>query len=460
MGKLTVAKTRSLTKPGRYGDGLTLFLVVAPGGTKSWVQRLTINGSRRDIGLGGWPLVSLAEARDKAIDNRRIARSGRDPRAERRREKAPLFEEATMRTFEGRSPKWRNAKHAKSWLQTVQRYAFPVLGPMRVDQIDRQDVLRVLDPIWATKKETARRVRQRIHTVLSWCQSRGFVDVNVAGELISGALPAMGNDSEHLRSLPHQEMAQVLRLIAHGAGLTATKLCFLFTVLTAVRGSESRLARWEEFDFDQRVWNIPAKRTKTNKDQSQPLSPPALDVLEQARVLDDGSRLVFPSAQNPGHPLSDASMMVLLQRNGLHKRMTVHGCRASFRTWADEHTHAPHAVKELSLGHHIGDNVVRAYARSELIAKRRDLMDAWGRYVTAVDESPDSGDVGPVVGSVGAAPDGPTRASAPAPRAAASSQLNRGEPVALVTRPRRLAASHDCAHARAQLGLFGDSPTD
>ena len=162
MGQLSVAKIRALTAPGRYGDGGTLFLYVAPGGSKSWVQRLTVNGRRRDIGLGAWPLVSLAQAREKAIDNRRLARSGGDPFAQRRRADMPTFRAATMRTLEGLRPTWRNEKHATSWLQTLEKHAFPTLADMLVDQIERGHVLGVLQPIWTTRAETARRVRQRM----------------------------------------------------------------------------------------------------------------------------------------------------------------------------------------------------------------------------------------------------------------------------------------------------------
>ena len=453
MGNLTAGKVRGITRPGRYSDGGTLLLHVAPGGSKSWVQRLTVNGRRRDIGLGGWPLVSLAQAREMAIDNRRLARSGGDPLAHRRRERAPLFEQAVMRTLESKRPGWRNEKHAKSWLQTLQRHAFPVLATMRVDHIERQDVLRVLTPIWATRKETARRVRQRIRSVLSWCQAHGFVDVNVAGELVDGALPAVGSDPAHLRALPHQEMARVLRLIVAGSGAAVTKLCFRFTVLTAVRGSESRLARWDEIDFDRRVWDIPAARTKTKQDQSQPLSASALEVLAQAKALDDGSGLVFPSPLRRGRPLSDASMMVLLGYNGLAQRMTVHGCRASFRTWADECTDADHAVKELSLGHHVGDKVVRAYARSDLLDKRRALMDVWAVYVTARDAVPDGGSDALALGAV------ETSAAQEGPRLLARSPAELGPgPVGLVSRPRAPAPRAARARAVAQLGLFGEEP--
>ena len=375
MGKLSVGRLRDITDPGRYGDGDTLFLHVAPGGSKSWVQRLTINGRRRDIGLGGWPLVSLAQARDKAIDNRRLARSGGDPIAAKRRAGMPTFREATARTIKTRRSSWRNAKHATSWQQTLEKHAFPVLAELRVDQIERQDVLRVLRPIWEEIPETARRVRSRIRMVLSWCQANGFIDLNMAGEHIDGALPAVDDAPAHMRAIPFAEIAHVLRTVEAGPGSLNVKLCFRFTVLTAARGAESREARWEEIDFAERVWRVPGSRMKMSKDHNQPLSRAALAVLERARALADGSGLVFPSAQKRRAPLSNVAMMKLLESNGLAKRMTVHGCRATFRTLASECTGADFAVMELSIAHVVGPKHVRAYARGELLARRRALME-------------------------------------------------------------------------------------
>ena len=469
MGKLTVAKLRAINKPDRYADGGTLFLYVAPGGSKSWVQRLTINGRRRDIGLGGLSLVSLADARDKAIDNRRIARSGGDPLAARRRAAVPTFREATAQTLEGLAPKWRNAKHRISWLQTVEKHAFPLLANLRVDQIERQDVLRALKPIWTDRPETGRRVRQRIRAVLSWCQAQGFVDINVAGEVIKGALNPMPSSLEHHRALPHAEMAHVLRTIEDGVGSPNAKLCLRFTVLTGARGSESRGALWPEIDFENRLWRLPPSRTKTRAPHDQPLSRAALAVLERARALDDGSGLVFPSAQRRREPLSDVAMMVVVKRNGFRDRMTVHGCRATFRTWASECTDADHAVKELSLGHLVGTKVERAYDRAELFAKRFALMEQWGSYVSpAPGESPDPGGdaLVPVpapapVGGVRPAgvqspaspsPEIPPRGAAPAPEtvahaskrsASAAKSSDRAKPLA---RTRRI----------LQLRLFDD----
>ena len=490
MGKLTVAELRAINKPGRYADGDTLFLYVAPGGTKSWVQRLTINGRRRDIGLGGWPVVKLAVARDKAIDNRRLARSGGDPIAARRRASVPTFRQATASTVEGLAPTWRNVKHSVSWSQTLEKHAFPVLADMRVDQIERKHVLSVLTPIWNRKSETARRVRQRIRMVLSWCQAQGFIDINMAGEVISGALPRMRGSQAHFTALPYQGMAQALRIIDDGVGSLNAKLCLRFTVLTATRGKEAREARWDEMDVENRIWCIPAERTKTSVEHRQPLSHAALAVLERARALDDGSGLVFPSPRRRGEPFSNVAMMVVIKRNGLGGRMTMHGCRATFRTWASECTDANHAVMEMSIGHLVGTKVQRAYDRSELRDKRFALMEEWGSYVApALDESPDPGvvdgdpDPAPVkpkrrirarprakssqklpLGAGPAPPEpvarGSTRSDRAGPVALGPKSTDRGEPVARASKRGGRAKHSACSSQILQLGLFDDSSAD
>ena len=240
MGRLTVALVRALSKPGRYGDGGTLFLRVAPGGSKGWVQRLTIGGKRRDLGLGGWPLVTLAEARDQALENRRLVRRGGDPLADRRRAKTPTFSEASDSALEANRRRWRNAKTVDNWRATMERYADPVFGDQRVDQIGREDVLRVLVPIWTAKPEIGRKVRQRIRATLAWAQAHGHVEHNVAGEAINAALPSMMSRKTHFRALPYREVGAALDTIEASRASIATKACLRFLVLTACRSGEAR----------------------------------------------------------------------------------------------------------------------------------------------------------------------------------------------------------------------------
>ena len=383
MRRLTVAKAHSLSKPGLHGDGGTLYLAVAPGGSKSWIQRLTIDGKRRDIGLGGFPLVSLAEARHKAFENRRLAWAGGDPRAAKRRARVPTFREAAERTFEANRPRWRNAKVAKNWLQQLERHAFPVLGNMGVDRIGREDVLRVLTPIWTVKPETARKLRQRIRTTLRWAEAHGYVAYNVAGEGIDGALPAMPAVREHYRALPYREVAAALETATASRASLAAKLCLRFLVLTAARSGEARGATWDELDLDASEWRIPANRMKAGVEHRVPLSEAALGTLEQARPLRDASGLIFPSSTKPGRTLSDMTLTKVLRATGLAERTTVHGFRSSFRDWCAE-TGKPRELAEAALAHIVG-GVEGAYFRSDLLERRRRLMADWARYISGDD---------------------------------------------------------------------------
>ena len=386
MGKLTVRGVEAKTKPGRYGDGGTLFLHVAPGGSKSWVQRVTIDGQRRDIGLGGFPVVSLAKARRRAFDNRVAISDGLNPVGEKRAKKPkatiPTFREAAAQTFEANKHRGRNDKHVKNWMQSLERYAFTVVGDMPVDRIGREDVLRILTPIWTSRPETARRLRQRIRAVLRWCEAHGFIEHNAAGDGIDGALPAMPKLKAHFRALPYQEVAGALDTVEASGASMAAKLCLRFVVLTASRSGEARAATWGEIDMDAREWRIPAERMKGGVEHRVPLSDAAVAVLEQARMLDDESAVVFPSPMKRGRPLSDMTLTKVLRDTGLAERCTVHGFRSSFRDWCAE-TGKPREIAEAALAHTVG-GVEGAYFRSDLYQRRRRLMDSWAGYLAAI----------------------------------------------------------------------------
>ena len=382
MERLTVAKVRSLSTPGRYAAGPTLYLRIAPGGTKSWVQRLTIDGRRHDIGLGGWPLVTLAEARDVAFMNRRLVRQGGNPLGEKRKAAAPTFREASRRALEANRARWRNRKSVDNWIATMERYAYPVFGDRRVDQIGREEVLRVLTPIWSTKPEIGRKVRTRIRQTLSWCQAHNFIDSNPAGEAINAALPATKALKTHFRALAYPEVAGALETIDASRSSVSAKACLRLVVLTACRSGEARLATWAEIDLEAREWRIPGARMKAGAEHRVPLSDAALKVLESVRPLRDRSDLLFPSPSRPGKPLSDMTLTKVLRDTGLAARATVHGFRSAFRTWASERTSVPHAVCEMALAHRVGSDVERSYARSDLFEKRRGLMGQWAEFVT------------------------------------------------------------------------------
>ncbi len=382
MPRLTSAKVKTITKPGMHGDGNGLYLNVTPSGSRSWIQRMMIGGRRRELGLGGYPATGLAEARALALANKAFVRSGRDPVAERRRTNVPTFREAARRVYDANLPRWRNGKHTTTWWQSLERHAFPTIGDMKVDQIRRSDVLAILEPIWGVRQETARRVRQRIRSVLRWCEAHDYCTGNAAGDALDGALPTMPRLKAHLRAMPYREVSAALATVEASRASLASKLCLRFLVLTAARSGEARGATWDEIDEGAGEWRIPGSRMKAGVEHRVPLSDAALEALERARVLRDGSGLIFPSSVKAGHPMSDMTLTQVLRKTGLAERSTVHGFRSAFRDWAAECTSAPHAVMELSLAHAVGSSVEQAYARSDLIEKRRVLMQAWADFVT------------------------------------------------------------------------------
>ena len=380
MTKLNVGKIKSLSLPGLYGDGGTLYLAVSKSGAKSWIQRVVINGKRHDIGLGGWPVVTLAKARDKALDNRRLIRDGGDPLAEKRKAKAPTFRRAAGATFEATAPRLRSEKNAKLWIAQLERHAFKKIGDMPVDKIGREDVLRVLTPIWTSKPEAARKVRQRIRATLAWAEAHGFVDRNVAGDAISGALPAQPAVKANLRAMPYGEIPAALDTIDASNSSLSAKLALRFTILTAARNGEVRGAKWDEVDLDAGEWRIPGERMKSGAEHRVPLSDAALAVLDEARPLSGGEGLVFPSPIKPGHPMSDMTLTKILRTTGLAERATVHGFRSGFRDWCAD-TGKPREIAEAALAHTVG-GVEGAYFRSDLFERRRALMQAWADFLT------------------------------------------------------------------------------
>lgn len=372
-------------EPGLYGDGNTLFPRVAPGGSKQWVQRLVIHGKRRDIGLGGCGWVTLAEAREAAYENRRIARRGGDPLESKRKSKLPLFREAAQSTYDSLRPRWRNEKVAANWMQQLERHAFKRLGEMRVDQIGREDVLAVLTPIWSAKPETGRRVRRCIKATLQWCQAHGLIEVNFAGEAIDGALPRMAAVKAHLRALPYRELPAALHLIESSSATLAARQALRFLILTAARSGEVRGAAWTEIDMENRVWRIPGERMKAGVEHRVPLTGKAMQVIERVRKLGEGGRLVFPSPKRRNCLLSDATLTKVLRNTGLAGRATVHGFRSSFRDWCAD-TARPRELAEAALAHTVS-GVEGAYFRSDLFERRRELMEAWSEFVIGADSA-------------------------------------------------------------------------
>ena len=381
--KLSATRVKALRDPGRYSDSVGLHLFISKKGRKSWVQRITVDGRRRDIGLGGYPTVSLAQARNRASDNREAIGNGRDPVADKRRPSMPTFSEAAHAVHEANKPRWRNGSHTRAWIQTLERHAFPKIGNKHIDTISRTDVLTVLTPIWSTRPETARRVRQRMRTIFRWAMANELTETNPAGEAIDGALPSMPKVKAHLRALPYQEVGSALKTVDASQTSLASKHCLRFLVLTAARSGEARGAAWDEIDLQGATWTIPGSRMKAGVEHRVPLSDQALDVLTLAHQLEDGSGLCFPSPLRPGRMLSDMTMTNILRKSGLADRATVHGFRTSFKTWTMEQTDTPWAVGEAALAHQLGGSVEQAYARSDLFDRRWVLMQEWADYVTA-----------------------------------------------------------------------------
>lgn len=377
--KLTAAAVRNLG-PGLHGDGGNLYLRVDPSGARRWIVRLMVQGKRRDHGLGSASLVSLAEAREAALQHRKIARVGDDPLAEKRRSQGvPTFKKAALLFHEQNEPNWRNDKHRKQWLSTMEAYVFPTMGSKSVGKIESADIIAALDPIWGSKPETARRIKQRIGIVLKWAIARGYRTDNPADAVQQGMARHDRSNVKRMRSLPFREVKSAIERVKESSASDATKLAFELLTHTACRSNEVRKAEWKEFDLENRLWEIPGSRMKTKKDHTIPLSKGVLVLLEQAKALRrDDIDLVFPSLT--GKVLSDSTLSKLLRE--LDIPAVPHGFRASFREWAGETTNHAREVIEHALAHQLQDKTEAAYQRTTLIAKRRVLMEDWSAFLS------------------------------------------------------------------------------
>lgn len=378
MGKLTAAGVRAIKAPGKYYDQHGLILRVAPGGSKQWVWRGTIRGKRRDIGLGSESYTTLAEARDIAYEYRKIARRGGDPTLLRSGGSVPTFAEAAERVIEAHRGGWKEGgKSEENWRSSLQRYVYPWIGSMPVDEVTTADLVRVLLPIWHQKRETARKVKTRVGVVMRYAIAEAHRSDDPAGPALTAALPRYnGTPAKHFASLPHGEVSAALARLDSSPGMWRPAVaCLWFIAATVVRSGEARLATWKEIDLDARTWTVPGGRTKTAREHVVPLSPVAVAALDEARSYGRRSRLVFPSPT--GRTLSSGTLSRFTRAEGF----TPHGLRASFRTWCAE-TGVSREVAEAALAHSAGI-VERAYQRSDLLGARREVMDAWARELVA-----------------------------------------------------------------------------
>ncbi|SHE87670.1 Integrase [Litoreibacter ascidiaceicola] len=361
---------------GRHGDGRGLFLYVKPTGARSWVLRYQVQGRRHDLGLGAYPDVTLAMARQRATDARRLILDGDDPIAKRRQAQPKTFKDAALELIESKRPGWKNAKHAAQWTSTLEAYVFPSIGNMQVTKIATADVVGALKPIWSLKPETANRVRQRIEAVLDYASALGIREGDNPARWrghLDNLLPkpTKVRTVQHHPALPHADIAEFMAALSIRKGVSARALTF--TILTSARSGETRGMTWAEIDLDNRVWTIPAQRMKAGKEHRVPLTPAAI---AQLGPRGQDADLVFGSETKAGKPISDMSMTALLRRMK-YDNITVHGFRSTFRDWAGETTSFPREVIEAALAHGIKDKAEAAYARSDLFDKRRELMQAW-----------------------------------------------------------------------------------
>lgn len=378
MGKLTALKIRSLAEPGRYADGDGLFLDVTGKTSGRWVLRVQSNGRRREIGLGSLKNVSLADARDAAFVMRKKIAQGIDPVAERKqkRQVIPTFRKAAELVHEEREKAWKNGKHQNQWLATLRTYAFPKLGDLLVGDIEGPLIRDVLAPIWLAKPETARRVRQRIGTVLDWSYAKGFRATEAPMRSLSKGLPRQPKKDNHFAALPYTAVPDFLEKLGERESVGRVALEAL--ILTAARSGEIRGATWSELDLKAALWTVPAARMKMGRAHTVPLSPEAVAAFQRARKFEVGaSDLVFPG-QNVKKPLSDMTLLKILRDMDL--TVTVHGFRSAFRDWAAEQTNYAGEVAEAALAHTVSNKVEAAYRRTDFLDKRRLLMRDWAIF--------------------------------------------------------------------------------
>lgn len=393
MAKLNSLSIQRAKKPGLHADGNGLYLQVSRSGTKSWIFRFMLNKKARAMGLGPVDLVSLSEARIKSFECRRLLLEGTDPIEKRRlsrQEKAleaakvVTFDECAKAYIEAHRSGWKNAKHASQWTNTLDTYASPVIGKLSIQSIDTALVMKVLEPIWREKTETASRLRNRMELVLAWATVRGFrVGDNPArwqGHL-DHLLPKRSDVQrvQHFAALPFSEIGEFMARLRTLDGMAS--LALEFQILTATRPGEVFGARWSEFNMAEELWIIPPDRMKAKREHRVPLSTRALEILKAAQVHQMNDGFVF-SGRSGKKPLSNGAFLALLKKR-LGKSITAHGFRSTFRDWAAERTTFAREVVEMALAHTIKDATEAAYRRGDLILKRRVLMNEWSTFCSS-----------------------------------------------------------------------------
>lgn len=381
MGQLSAMRIKALTEPGRYTDGDGLMLIVKESGAKSWMLRVRIEGERRDIGLGSLKVMTLAEARAKAIELRRDIARGIDPIAEKKKvvDTVPAFRDAAHLLHAEHKASWKNGKHQAQWISTLETYAFPMLGDRPVDKIEGPIIRDVLAPIWLSKPETARRVRQRIGAVLDWSYVKGYRKSEAPMRSLSKGLPRQPRKDGHFAAMPYTEVPAFIARLRER--VSVGRLALEALILTAARSGEIRGATWTEVDLDAGMWSIPAERMKMGRVHHVPLAAQTVEALRRAEALRAPcTDLVYPG-QRLKQPVSDMTLLKVMRDFELP--YTVHGFRSAFRDWVAEETSYPGEIAEAALAHAIPNKVEAAYRRTDFLEKRRALMREWADFCTA-----------------------------------------------------------------------------
>lgn len=414
VNRLNPLAVKRASKAGYLADGGGLYLCIGKTeNSKSWVLRYKLNGRQREMGLGSAQIITLAEARKRCVEARRHLLDGDDPLTVRQvmlREKKHAadvrrtFAEATAECIAAKRQEWSNVKHAQQWENTLATYAYPQFGKWPVEQVDKAAILRAVKPIWTVKIETATRLLGRIRAVLRFATSAGYrppVEPSVwddIAEVLPAAAKLRREQREHFAAAPYREVHSIINAVQAGTATPATRNLFEFTILTAARSGEARGARWGEFDLRERCWLVPAERMKARKPHRVPLCDRCMEILDAMRAARATAKkpstddLVFPAPR--GGMLSDMTLTALMRRLALP--YTLHGMRSAFRDWCAERTGFTREAVEHALAHQVGNEVEAAYFRSDLFARRRELMAAWAAYIATEPPADDAGNVIPM----------------------------------------------------------------
>lgn len=378
--QLTVKAIDAISKPGRYGDGGGLYLVADNKSAKRWLLRVMVHGKRKDIGLGSYRHVSLSDARDLARKYVKAARDGDDPTKTLRKQAAvPDFESVARAYYERHKGRWKNQEHRHQWITTLATYVFPKIGKRQIDQISTPEIVAVLSPIWFEKHQTARRVKQRIATVFDDAKGKGHLtgENPVAGVSASLKTDKRLGRPKHFAAMDYRDLPSFVERLCADDPPPMSRLALEFTILTATRTGEVIKGRWCEIDLDKALWTIPPERMKMGREHRVPLPDRCLQILNTVRPITEAGGWLF-EGKRPGRHLSKQAMRKLLER--LNEPYTIHGFRSTFRVWCSEQTGFPYAAVERCLAHEPGNKTEAAYARSDLLDRRREIMAAWQTY--------------------------------------------------------------------------------